>query len=101
MEKQLIDDIKQILIESTYFVAYIQGTEKTPTAQEMLNWKRLAICMYMDNPRFMNLVDEQTIKIMQKIEEYEKKKYPCNCEHTRYMTNWGCPEHGFIDKSWP
>ena len=72
MEKQLIEDIKQILINGKYCDIVASKNNLPLTAKDLERFKADAEEFYLTSPRFHSIVDLQIAAIAQKIEEYEK-----------------------------
>ncbi|HDY89220.1 MAG TPA: hypothetical protein ENH82_14030 [bacterium] len=73
MEKQLIDEIKQILIESIYYDIVTRNgvNPHSLTAKQIEDFKGEAGAYYLNNIRFSDLIDRQTIMLINKIKKYE------------------------------
>ncbi len=70
MEKQLIDDVKKILIETAYFFSLPAVEPDLIKSIDKYNyWKIAAREKYLNDPLFNTVIDRQLIAIMIKIDE--------------------------------
>lgn len=86
MEKQLIDDIKQILMVSRY-KACVAELKRVIEKENLELLEKDAEHQYLSNPVFRSLIDQQTVAIMQKIEEYTLPK-PVNYKEGDWITTY-------------
>jgi len=70
MEKQLIEDIKQILIQAKYCDIVASKNNLPQTAKELEGFRVDAEQFYLTSPRFHHIVDLQIAAIQQIIEDY-------------------------------